>query len=610
MVKKSIKFVSLWVLTFFILFYTVNITCGQDIAADKTPGQALDQPTPQPPAPEQATAEEPSAEQPGLEQLTPVPGHIRKPSSLMTLEDIVKTIEKLNYQLEFKNEELKTISTDEQKKEILQDINEINSRITILRDNFSSIASGIDLDTFANGPQKKFDWKEELQDVLGPIFGELKSLTAQPREMEKLRSELAFYEKRILVVQNALKNIQDLSGKTNNQILQEYLHSLEQEWEENEQDIINQINITGYKLDEKLKQKKSLVESTQNIVRIFFKSRGRNLVFSLLAFVIVFFLLRLLHRLIHKILPFYTSGKRPFYVRLADVLYHAFTFIGAVTALLTVLYISGDWVLLGLAILFLFGVGWTAKQGLPIFWEQAKLLLNLGTVRENERVIFEGIPWKVESLNLYTHLVNPELKGGMIRLPLLKLVGLYSRPFHPAEPWFPCREGDWVLLADQTHGKVINQTPEVVQLILRGGSCKTYLTQEFLIQNPQNISRNFRLLVTFGIDYQHQADCTRDIPGEMKQMLLEGLSQIGHGDDIINLDVEFKEAGSSSLDYAIVADFSGRVAEKYDTLRRTLQRFAVDACNKWGWIIPFTQITMHTSTPLPEQTESGVGETD
>ena len=188
--------------------------------------------------------------------------------------------------------------------------------------------------------------------------------------------------------------------------------------------------------------------------------------------------------------------------------------------------------------------------------------------------------------------------GGEIRLPLRRLVDLHSRPWSDQEPWFPCKQGDWVLLADGTHGKIVVQTAEIIELVLLGGSRKTYRTTDFLNQNPVNLCLSFRVQVTFGIDYQHQALSTSDVPETFQKTLLEGLSHEGYGKDILNLGVEFKEAGPSSLDLEVLADFSGRVAKDYNFLKRTIQRICVDACNKNGWIIPFTQLTIHTAEKI------------
>lgn len=146
-----------------------------------------------------------------------------------------------------------------------------------------------------------------------------------------------------------------------------------------------------------------------------------------------------------------------------------------------------------------------------------------------------------------------------------------------------------------THGRVVTQTADVVRLVLLGGSYRTYLTEEFYKQTPINISTNFRLRVTFGIDYRHLKIVTQEIPEKLEEMIKAELASNGYGRDIIRLVVEFKEAGASSLDFEIIADFSGKAAQYYNVLARAIQRIAVDACNKYGWVIPFTQVTLHTA---------------
>jgi hypothetical protein len=289
--------------------------------------------------------------------------------------------------------------------------------------------------------------------------------------------------------------------------------------------------------------------------------------------------------------------RRRFSLRLFDVIYKAFTITGAVFIFLLVLYLFKDWVLLTLALLFLLGIAWTSKQTLPRFVREVTLLLNLGAVREGERVIYNGIPWLVRSLNFYTRLVNPELEGGDIRLPLRDFHDLRSRSFEANEPWFPTRLNDWVLIDDQTLGKVVLQTPEIVRLVLLGGSRKTFSTSDFLAQSPQVLSTGFRMVVTFGIDYQHQAVITGEIPALIEAALQDALEDEGYTKHLANLAVEFAEAGASSLDLQVLADFSGTAAPQYFLLRRVIQRICVDACNANAWVIPFTQLTLHVASP-------------
>lgn len=520
---------------------------------------------------------------------------IKEKITIAALRDAIQSIIAIEEQIRQKEAELDAAEADERSLLITNELQELNQRLTELKRNFESIATGVDWERFTARPTTTFNWQEEVQVILGPIFEELKAMTARPREIEELRSQIAYYERRLPMIETAIENIRKRLDLVTARKLKEELTELQKDWEDRKEDIDNQLSVLRYQLNEKLGTHESLVTSAQNALRNFFKSRGLNLILSVLTFVIVFWLMRVAYRLIFKTFRPDESEKRRFLLRLFDVLYHILTILMATAAFLLVLYVSGDWVLLGIALIFLFGVAWTAKQTFPMFWEQTKLLLNLSTVREGERVIYNGLPWHVKSLNLYTKLHNPALKGGLIRLPLRELIGVHSRPFHKDEPWFPTREEDLVMLADGAMGKVILQTPEQVVLDTLGGCHKTYPTKSFLQQNPINYSiNNFGVFVTFGLDYAHQSQITREIPQSLERILAEELAKEEYGKDLLTLLVQFKEAGASSLDLLVVTSFPGKWAiTSYFAIGRTLQRIIVDACTQQGWGIPFPEITVH-----------------
>jgi hypothetical protein len=54
-----------------------------------------------------------------------------------------------------------------------------------------------------------------------------------------------------------------------------------------------------------------------------------------------------------------------------------------------------------------------------------------------------------------------------------------------------------------------------------------------------------------------------------------------------------EKANTSSQDLVMIADFDGILAELYGRLRRTMQRWCVEACTEFGWEIPFTQLVLH-----------------
>jgi len=99
--------------------------------------------------------------------------------------------------------------------------------------------------------------------------------------------------------------------------------------------------------------------------------------------------------------------------------------------------------------------------------------------------------------------------------------------------------------------------------------------------------------VTFGLDYGHQAIITKEIPAVISKAVTDALNAEGFGESISSIKVEFKEAGASSLDLAVIADMNGKAEAKYDFLTRAMQRYCVEACNANNWVIPFTQVTVH-----------------
>jgi len=511
-----------------------------------------------------------------------------------TLQKILLSKQTLQKKLSEEEKGLKKEKTEARQETIRAEIQEISSRIQALDSDFESIVSGVDPAEFSVITEN-VDWQQELRELLSPILEETRKMTARPREMEALRKQVALYRKRINLTDNAIKNIQQHIDGADSEAMKQELKPLILSRQQRYDELKARLAAVQQQLTEKEQSKVSFVSSIRAIFREFFKSRGLNFILALSAFFIVFLLMRETQRLIHKRTRLGQLGEhRSFLLRLAVIVYYLLTFLIAITAFILVLYLSGDWVLLGLAFLLLFGVAWTSKQTLPKFWEQAQLLLNLSTVREGERIIYQGLPWRVMALNLYTRLHNPDLRGGMIRLPLSALIGLESRPFYTDEPWFPTKSGDLVELSDGAIGTIALQTPEQVVLDTRGGARKTYATLTFLGLNPINYSVNtFAVFTDFGIDYDCQPDIIRTIPDLLHAYIIKVLEEKEYGPDLIELIVDFKEAAASSLNLLIFAKFSGSQTANYFALSRFLQQAAVDACSKYGWGIPFTQVTLH-----------------
>ena len=520
-------------------------------------------------------------------------------ATLQTLNAVRISLADIEAALQAKRHELNA-ADPAAKGRIKKEIEKLHHNLASLENNFEEIATGIDLEPFAaDRPNNKFNWSEEIQDLVEPIINELRNLTERPRELERLRREIGYYEKRLPIIDQALASAKALRDAAGDKRLIKRLDRLIGDWTNKRQQAVSELKVAEHQLQEKLAEKKSFFESIHNLFLLFFKSRGRNLVMALLSLVVVLVASRLFYRLLVRISPFHRNGvTQNIYIRTAEVAYTFFSVLAAFGIFVIVLYLYGDWVLLGLAMIFLVGLAWAARQTVPKFYNQIQLTLNLGAVRTGERVMLNGLPWRVDSIHFYSHLTNPALSGGRIRLPLGDLMGLRSRPTAKDETWFPTKEGDWVLLGNNELVRVISQTPDFVELLELGGARRMIASTVFLAMNPINLSTDFRIRSVFGIDYAHQAEAVDKAPRKLERFIEDGLEELAGPGNLKNLAVEFKSAGASSLDLEILADFDGRAAAKYSRLSRAVQRLAVEACNRYGYVIPFTQITVHAA-PAP-----------
>ena len=511
------------------------------------------------------------------------------------LGELLKSISHTSLQIEALQKVLRSPEGAGREGGLKSQIVELSQRLNELEASFEKVATDVDWSEAKKaepGEKEGLDWNRELRDLLGPVMREVKGMTSRPREMERLRAQLEMYGSQLQEVDRALENLLALLSRAGSPQLTQKLNGIIRVWQNRQQELKTKRNITNQQLEQLVGQKKSFFQSVSDLVKVMFKSRGKNLALAVLGFAFMWVFLHYIHRIIRRYTPFYKEG-RSVYVRVFDVVYLALTAVFSVLTLLGILYLFGDWVLLSLAIIFVLGFCWAAKQAIPRYWNQAILMLNIGPVREGEVVIHNGIPYEVKSINVYTELVNNNLEGGVIRLHIKDLVDMRSRPKWENEQWFPSRIGEWVRLADGTYGQVIAQTPKAVKVRRKGGAVITYRTEDYLAKTPLNLSQGYRVNVTFGLDYGHQAIITREVPAIMEKAVTDTLATEGFGEIISSIKVEFKEAGASSLDLVILADFQGKAEANYDDLRRAIQRICVDTCNTHDWVIPFTQVTVH-----------------
>ena len=518
----------------------------------------------------------------------------RKDKKLSSLETIAKSIARNKELLKEKQSLLRSSAGRGREEEIQAEIKTHADDIAQLEQNFRQIASGVDLSLLdSDEEQVEFNLSTEIGNLLKPLLSELQELTENPRQIDSITSYIQNLSKQMKLLKRAMEQADTLDENIDKKsAAHQLLLEAKSHWKLRYDELKTEIEIQDQKLKQRLENKVPLSESLENVFEVFFKTRGRNFLLALVFSFLFYFSLKKIYEIVQNT-PTFSTKSHSNANRLLVLGFILASSIGSTIVFVATLYFTGDWLLLTVALLLLVGLAWGSREALPKFWSQIALLLNMGPVREGERLIYNGVAWKVDKIHLYCRLVNPLLAGGKLRLPIADITSLRSRRFSSDEGYFPTREGDWVLLPSDSIARVVLQSPEIVQLVELGGAKHTYSTTAFLQLGAVCLSRGFRVYISFGIDYQHQDVCTSEVPKKMLEFICQRLEHYKPELGEASIRVEFEAAGASSLNFAITADVDGEFAKDYFALRRLLQKCAVEACNEFDWVIPFEQLTMH-----------------
>lgn len=513
---------------------------------------------------------------------------------ISSLSALLNSINSHDSRIDEKNRAIQSAGNEIEHSDLLREAGELRNEKAGLERQFESVAGGVDIGHYVGQKPKDFDLQSEAAAILEPLFKELHRVTRGPREVEKLKEALHLQNSLEERFSEAVASVDLLSSGLDAGPLKDKLAEVRQSLERRRDDAANQGIVLENQLAARLSERESVTDNLRTSFASFVRSRGIHLVIGIIAFVAVYFLVRLIHRAIAKRMT-RRRGERSVYARFIDVTLHVLAFVAAVFAILLVFIFTDDIVLLLLTAIFISGLAWGGIKLLPALLDELRMVLNLGPVREGERVIYGGLPWRVEVLGFQTILANPALTGGQLTMPVRGLVNMQSRPFTSDERWFPTTIGDWVRLEDpDLVGEVICQTPEYVELQLLGGTCQTLPATSFLARSPANLSVGFRVNRVFRIGHEHRSEATSAIPLAMEEALRSGLEKILEHDDgsFVHLAARLQDAGESSLDYDVEVDFTGAAAPRHEELERRMVGILIDLANREGWTIPCHQITM------------------
>ncbi len=484
-------------------------------------------------------------------------------------------------------------ANEQDKADLARQADDLTHDIEQLRNTLETLATGgVDTSLFVAGnPADESDWRKDITLIAQPVLDSLKELTEKPRKLKELGDLIILRQKEAEVASAALDNLSPLIKQNPQDQLAASLDRLTKLWQDRLSDAQSDMEIAHYQIAD-LQGDKTLTQAIFESLSSFAMGRGLTLLIAAAMASAVYFGVRFLLRGYRASLADNTAHESRTRYRLAAYSVHALTFLLILIAVFVVFYERGDVLLLGLLILLIVGLALGIRQLLPRYISEARMLLNIGAMRESERIIYRGLPWRVESINMYTVLRNPELHG-VLRIPLAEFHGMTSRP-SGKDPWFPSSRGDILVFDDGKLVEVIDQNPDTVELRHRGGQHVSVPSTEFYTMNMVNLTRGgtFGVTATFGIDYRHQAISLSRVPKILRDAVGESLNESDLSDFLKDIRVELKEANSSSIDYWIFVTCDSRAAKSYNRIERIIQSACIEACTKESLEIPFPHLSV------------------
>lgn len=506
-------------------------------------------------------------------------------------------VESLNAKREARETLRETIASAEADDipDVQEDLDELNQNIRETNLAFEQIAIGsVDLDIFSE-TESELNWRTELAQVLMPLMQNLKRITEKPRRIEILNAKISQLSVQKLNADVASSNITSVLETVKNPDTVETLNILQADWQEQSNEFNREIDLANVQLSNLQRSGGPIWIRVRDGFINFFKGRGLTLLLSAAAVMVVHYAARLVSKLFSK----KQKGEDVSAFRTRERIAHyglkAIKTTLMLVAVIFVFYLRGDILLMGVAFIVAAGIVLSLRNTIPKFIDELRLLLNLGSIREDERVMYQGLPWKVTKLNMYSLLKNPEITG-VLRIPMQEMIGLTSRPAGK-EPWFPASKGEYVVFDDNRLLQVTKITPEHVLLTNLAGTKTMISTVEFYSMVFENLSRSDTYFVStvFGIGYSHQGESVSEIPEKLKSALERKLADSDLADSVVSVSAELQEAGASSLDFWVGVMMKSDAATSYFKIKRTMQQVCVATCTQEQWDIPFPQLTLHNS---------------
>ena len=477
--------------------------------------------------------------------------------------------------------------------ELREQATALGAEIDGLRATFDGVATGVEpqeADGQAGG--EPADWRTDVALIARPVLDALKDLTEKPRRLNELAATAVELGRDVERADRALAALAPTLEAARDAGVRESLERVAKRWTKRRDEAVIALDAARSRAAA-LRGERSFGAGALAALREFAAGRGLTIALAVAAALAVRRIMRTVPPLVRRFARGTLDPADRTRQRLVEYAAGALSGLFALLAAFAVFYHRGDVLLIGVLVLLTVGLALGTRQLLPRFVSEVRLLLNVGPVREGERVWCRGLPFRVESVNVFSILRNPELHG-VLRVPLAELDALTSRPAGGHERWFPSSRGDFVLY-EGVATEIVDQTLETVEMRVGGGQTFSVPAVEFHGARLQNLSRggSYGVATRFGLDYAQQPVATRDAARALRRGVRAALDEGGLGEGVRDVLVEFASAAESALEFLVYVTMDSSTARFFGRVERLAQRGCVEVCEREGWSIPFAQLTVH-----------------
>jgi hypothetical protein len=516
--------------------------------------------------------------------------------SLISLSETLRSRQERLSQL---GRDLEAVEGETERSGLQAEIDLLSSEVQQAENEIEIVVLGLQSREYAEIGQEQiesenFDLGKEIGEIFQPLIVSLERATEPSRRMEELRQLLNRTKRREQVALNTLDHIWQFKfGDTEMPAdVERRLENYEEIWQTRLQEAVD----LGNALDEQLEaannaRGNTFTQFAEDFGNFVF-NRGASLLLALslgIGFLILCQMLRI------ALSNFYRARRTGILnapVRVIGMVINLIGVIGALMIAIMIFNIRHDWLMLAMSLLLALAVSWSFVRALPTLLEEARVLLNLGSVREGERTVVNGIPYRIERLSVYSKLVNPVLNGGSLIFPVRELIAMHSRPVIADETWFPTDVGDWIL-RDKRPYEVVDQTPEHVILRHVSGAEDFVPVQEFLDTYFETLSNGYCRSHTIGLSYKHLDLALTEIPKILEKAVRKRVSTRVGAEALGDVEIRLIDLGTSSLDFKVMVNIGPENGRHWFAIQTDINNAVVESCLEQGWEIPFPQLVVH-----------------